>query len=96
MRVGTIIEAEKVPKTKKLLCLKVDIGVEVRTIVSGIADAYSPEEVLGKKVTVLTNLAARKIRGVVSEGMLLMSENEEGKVVILSPDEGAVNGMEIR
>lgn len=96
LRVGTIIEAEKVPKTKKLLCLKVDIGVEVRTIVSGIADAYSPEEVLGKKVTVLTNMAARKIRGVVSEGMLLMSENEEGKVVILSPDEGAVNGMEIR
>src|SRR5690606_33103904 len=69
MRVGTIVEAEKMPKTKKLLVLKVDTGIDVRTIVSGIAESYSPEEVIGKKVTVLVNLAPRALRGVESQGM---------------------------
>ena len=96
LRVGEVIAAEKVAKTKKLLQLKVDIGNEQRTIVSGIAEAYSPEEVVGKKVTVLTNLAPRKIRGVESQGMLLMSEDSTGKIVILSPDAGAENGATIR
>ena len=96
LRVGEIIAAEKVAKTKKLLQLKVDIGNEQRTIVSGIAEAYSPEEVVGKKVTVLTNLAPRKIRGVESQGMLLMSEDNAGKIVMLSPDAGAENGATIR
>ena len=96
LRVGEVIAAEKVAKTKKLLQLKVDIGNEQRTIVSGIAEAYSPEEVVGKKVTVLTNLAPRKIRGIESQGMLLMSEDSGGKIVILSPDAGAENGATIR
>ena len=95
LRVGTIIAAEKVKKTKKLLQLQVDLGEEVRTIVSGIAESYRPEEVVGKKVTVLTNLAPRKIRSVESQGMLLMSEDNEGNIVMVSPDQGAENGFPI-
>ncbi len=90
IRVGTIIEAEKMPKAKKLLVLKVDTGINVRTIVSGIAEHFSPEDVIGKKVTVLVNLAPRKLRGVESEGMILMTETPEGKLVFLNPDEDAV------
>ena len=86
MRVGTILEAEKMPKTKKLLVLKVDTGIDVRTIVSGIAESFTPEEVVGKKVTVLVNLAPRALRGVESQGMILMTENPEGKLVFLNPD----------
>ena len=75
MRVGTILEAVKIAKTKKLLQLKVDIGIDVRTIVSGIAESFSPEDIIGQQVTVLTNLATRKIRGVESQGMILMTCN---------------------
>lgn len=95
LRVGTITAAEKVKKTKKLLQLQVDLGEEVRTIVSGIAESFTPEEVVGKKVTVLTNLAPRRIRGVESQGMLLMSEDAEGNIVMVSPDQGAENGFPI-
>ncbi len=96
LRVGTILAAEKVKKTKKLLQLKVDIGTEIRTIVSGIAESYSPEEIVGQKVTVLTNLAPRNIRGVESQGMLLMSEDKAGKHVIIAPSNGnAENGFPI-
>lgn len=96
MRVGTIVEAEKMAKTKKLLVLKVDTGLDTRTIVSGIAESFSPEEVIGKKVTVLINLAPRALRGVDSEGMILMTENAEGKLVFVNPDEdGVVNGSGI-
>ena len=96
MRVGTILEAEKMAKTKKLLILKVDTGIDVRTIVSGIAESFTPEEVIGKKVTVLVNLAPRKLRGVESEGMILMTETPEGKLVFLNPDEEEVtNGASI-
>ncbi len=96
MRVGTILEAEKMPKTKKLLVLKVDTGIDVRTIVSGIAESFTPEEVIGKKVTVLVNLAPRALRGVESQGMILMTENAEGKLVFLNADEDDVsNGMTI-
>ncbi|MBG6132771.1 methionyl-tRNA synthetase [Aquimarina sp. EL_43] len=91
IRVGTIIEAEKMPKAKKLLVLKVDTGINTRTIVSGIAEHFSPEEIVGKKVTVLVNLAPRKLRGVESEGMILMTETPEGKLVFLNPDEDGVN-----
>ncbi len=91
IRVGTIIEAEKMPKAKKLLVLKVDTGINIRTIVSGIAEHFTPEEVIGKKVTVLVNLAPRKLRGVESEGMILMTETPEGKLVFLKPDEDGVN-----
>ncbi|PKA98685.1 methionyl-tRNA synthetase [Flavobacteriaceae bacterium MAR_2009_75] len=93
MRVGTIIEAEKMPKTKKLLVLKVDTGIDTRTIVSGIAKSFKPEEIIGKKVTVLVNLAPRPLRGVESQGMILMTESKEGKLVFVNPDEdGVANG----
>jgi methionyl-tRNA synthetase len=97
LRVGTILEAEKMPKTKKLLVLKVDTGIDVRTIVSGIAESFSPEEVIGKRVTVLVNLAPRKLRGVESEGMILMTENETGNLVFVNPDKGdqIANGLRI-
>ncbi|PWL39561.1 methionine--tRNA ligase [Flagellimonas aquimarina] len=94
MRVGTIIEAEKMPKANKLLVLKVDTGLDTRTIVSGIAESFKPEEIVGKKVTVLVNLAPRKLRGVESEGMILMTENEEGKLVFVNPDEEGVGNGE--
>ena len=96
MRVGTIIEAEKMPKAKKLLVLKVDTGIDVRTIVSGIAESFTPEEIIGKKVTVLVNLAPRTLRGVESEGMILMTETPDGKLIFVSPDiDGIVNGLPI-
>ncbi|CAN0494095.1 unnamed protein product, partial [Scytosiphon promiscuus] len=96
MRVGTIIEAEKMPKAKKLLVLKVDTGLDIRTIVSGIAESFSPENIIGKKVTVLVNLAPRALRGVESEGMILMTENADGKLVFVNPDEdGVENGQTI-
>lgn len=94
MRVGTVIEAEKMPKTKKLMVLKVDTGLDIRTIVSGIAESFAPDEVVGKKVTVLVNLAPRALRGVESEGMILMTENKEGKLVFLNPDEAGVGNGE--
>ncbi len=86
MRVGTIIEAEKMPKAKKLLVLKVDTGIDIRTIVSGIAESFTPEEIIGKQVTVLVNLAPRALRGVDSEGMILMTEMPDGKLVFVNPD----------
>ncbi len=91
LRVGTIIEAEKMPKTKKLMVLKVDTGIDKRTVVSGIAEHFKAEDIIGKKVTVLVNLAPRKLRGVESEGMILMTENAEGKLVFVNPDEDGVN-----
>ncbi|MCG2460155.1 methionine--tRNA ligase [Flavobacteriaceae bacterium F89] len=94
MRVGTIVEAEKMAKAKKLLVLKVDTGLDIRTIVSGIAESFSPEEIVGKKVTVLVNLAPRTLRGVDSEGMILMTENADGKLVFLNPDEAGVDNGE--
>ncbi|MEM0517595.1 methionine--tRNA ligase [Aequorivita flava] len=96
MRVGTIIEAEKMPKADKLLVLKVDTGIDVRTIVSGIAESFKAEDIIGKKVTVLVNLAPRKLRGVESQGMILMTENAEGKLVFVNPgEEGVENGATI-
>ena len=96
LRIGTIIEAEKMPKANKLLFLKVDTGIDVRTIVSGIAEHFTPEEVIGKRVTVLVNLAPRALRGVESEGMLLLTNNAEGKLVFVNPDaEGVINGAMI-
>ncbi|MBQ4805189.1 methionine--tRNA ligase [Aquimarina sp. MMG015] len=91
MRVGTIVGAEKMPKAKKLLVLKVDTGINTRTIVSGIAEHFKPEDLIGKKVTVLVNLAPRKLRGVESEGMILMTETPDGKLVFLNPDQEGVN-----
>lgn len=96
LRVGTILEAEKMPKANKLLILKIDTGIDVRTIVSGIAESFSPEEIIGKRVTVLVNLAPRNLRGVDSEGMILMTTNAEGKLVFVNPDsDGVANGETI-
>ena len=93
LRVGTILEAEKMPKANKLLVLKVDTGIDVRTIVSGIAEHFSPEEVIGKRVTVLVNLAPRALRGVESQGMILMTNDAAGKLVFVNPDaDGVANG----
>ncbi|WP_245917683.1 methionine--tRNA ligase [Aureitalea marina] len=91
LRVGTILEADKMPKTKKLLVLKVDTGLDVRTIVSGIAESYSPEEIVGKQVTVLVNLAPRKLRGVESQGMILMTEGNNGQLMFVNPDEAGID-----
>ena len=96
IRIGTILEAVKVPKTKKLLKLKVDVGMDVRTIVSGIAESFSPEDIIGQKVTVLTNLAPRTIRGVESQGMILMADTPEGKLAFIEPENTEVkNGGQI-
>ena len=96
IRVGTILEAEKMPKTKKLLKLKVDTGIDTRTIVSGIAESFTAEEVIGKRVTVLVNLAPRTLRGEESQGMILMTETPEGKLVFVNPDDANVkNGLPI-
>jgi methionyl-tRNA synthetase len=96
LRIGTIIEAEKMPKANKLLVLKVDTGMDIRTIVSGIAEHFSPEEIIGKRVTVLVNLAPRSLRGVESEGMLLLTNTAEGKLVFVNPDaDGVINGAMI-
>jgi len=95
MRVGTILEAVKVAKTKKLLQLKVDVGIDVRTIVSGIAESFSPEDIIGQQVTVLTNLAPRKIRGVESQGMILMTDTPNGKLAFVEPEQKVTNGQQI-
>src|SRR5690606_16022254 len=95
MRVGTIMEAKKVEKADKLLELKVDTGIDIRTIVSGIAESFTPEEIVGKQVTVLVNLAPRKIRGIESQGMLLLTDKEDGKLTFLSPEERTLNGVNI-
>ena len=95
MRTGTIIEAEKIEGADKLLKLIVDIGIEKRTVVSGIAKHFSPEEIIGRKVVVLVNLAPRKMRGVESNGMILMAENESGKLVFIGKDGAADPGLPI-
>ena len=95
IRIGTILEAEKVAKTKKLLKLKVDVGIDVRTIVSGIAETFSPEEIIGQQVSVLVNLAPRKIRGVESQGMILMTDTTDGKLAFLEPEKEVKNGQEV-
>lgn len=87
IRIGTILEAEKVPKTQKLLKLKVDTGVDVRTVVSGIAEYYKPEDIIGKRACFLVNLAPRKLRGIESNGMVLMAENTDGKLTFISPED---------
>jgi methionyl-tRNA synthetase len=95
IRVGTILEAEKVAKTKKLLKLKVDVGIDIRTIVSGIAESFSPEEIIGLQVSVLVNLAPRKIRGVESQGMILMADTPDGKLAFVAPTKEVKNGQAV-
>ena len=92
IRVGTIIEAEKVKKTKKLLKLTVDTGIDTRTVVSGIAAYYQPEDIIGKQVSVLVNLAPRIIKGIESQGMVLMAEDKDGTLQFVAPSEASSNG----
>ncbi len=92
LRVATVLEAKKVPKTGKLLELKIDTGLDQRTVVAGVAQSYTPEELTGKKVVAVTNLNPRKIKGIESKGMILMANNPEGKLVLVSPGEDALNG----
>ena len=97
IRIGEIIEAEKVKGADKLLKLKIDTGVDQRTVVSGIAQFYQPENIIGQKVSILINLAPRKIKGIESQGMILMAENKEGKLTFVQPaDKDFDNGGEIR
>ncbi len=96
IRVGEIVSAEKVKKADKLLKLTVNTGLDTRTVVSGIAEHYQPEDVVGQKVSILMNLAPRKIRGVESQGMILMAENAEGKLAFVSPTREMEAGGEVR
>ena len=96
IRTGTILTAEKMDKSKKLLKLQVDLGFEQRTILSGIAEHFQPEEVVGKQVIVLANLAPRAMMGIESQGMILMAENAEGKLSFVSPEAGWPGGMGVK
>ena len=95
LRVGTVLEAERIPKTQKLLKLLVDTGVDKRTIVSGIAEYFTPESLIGKQVTVIVNLAPRKIKGVESHGMLLFAQSGDGVLHIMHPEGSVENGSKI-
>lgn len=96
LRTATITAAENVPKADKLLKLSLDMASEQRTVVSGIAEHYKPEEIIGRQVVVVANLAPRKLRGILSQGMILMAENAEGKLVFVSPESGFGNGWTVR
>ena len=96
IRTGTILEAEAVPKTKKLLKLKIDTGMDQRTVVSGIAEYYKPEEIIGQQVSILVNLEPRELRGIMSQGMILMAEDADGSLKFVSPVNKVKNGSEVR
>ncbi len=96
IRVGTIVAAEKVAKTKKLLKLTIDTGIDQRTVVSGIAEYYEPEKIIGRQVSILVNLAPRTLKGIESQGMILMAEDFDGKLCFVAPSEAIKNGSEIR
>ncbi|MCK4343938.1 MAG: class I tRNA ligase family protein, partial [Bacteroidales bacterium] len=96
IRSGTIIEAKKVPKTQKLIKLKIDTGLDQRTVVSGIAEFFDSENIIGKQVSVVLNLAPRTIKGIESNGMILMAEDPDSKLVFVSPLEKIRNGSEIK
>ena len=96
LRIATILEAERVPKTDKLLKLKIDLGFEQRTIVSGIAHCYEPEKIIGQQVTIIANLAPRKIKGIESKGMILMAEDADGKLKFVMPSEKTDSGSSVK
>ena len=96
IRTGTILTAEKVAKTKKLLKLTIDTGIDERTVVSGIAEYYEPEAIIGQQVSILVNLEPREIKGILSQGMILMAEDSEGKLSFVSPIDGLHNGSVVR
>lgn len=96
IRTATILEAEKVPKTTKLLKLKIDTGIDIRTIVSGIAEYYDPAVIIGKQISIVANLEPRKIKGIESKGMILMAEDSNGKLVMVAPTDTVSNGSMIK
>jgi len=96
IRTGTIVTAEKVAKTKKLLKLTIDTGIDIRTVVSGIAEYFEPEKIIGKQVSILVNLAPKMLKGIESQGMILMAENENGELVFVSPEAKIKNGSEVK
>ena len=96
IRVGTILEAVKVPKADKLLQLLVDTGIDKRTVVSGIAEHFAPENIIGQQVSLLLNLEPRKIKGIESQGMILMAEDSDGKLKFVQPNEVVNPGAEVR
>lgn len=96
IRVGTILEAEKVAKTKKLLKLKIDTGIDQRTVVSGIAEFFKPEEIVGKQVSILVNLEPREIKGIQSQGMILMAEDSDGRLDFVNPNTSIIPGSTVR
>jgi methionyl-tRNA synthetase len=96
LRAATILEAQKVPKADKLLQLCLDLGTEQRTVLSGIAEHFSPEEIIGRQVTLVANLAPRKMRGIESQGMILMASDANGKLIFVSPTEQTTPGSEVR
>ena len=95
IRTATVLEAERVPKTDKLLKLTIDTGMDKRVIVSGIAEYYSPEDMVGKQICILANLKPRVIKGIESKGMILMARQNDGKMRFITPEESLVNGAEI-
>jgi methionyl-tRNA synthetase len=95
MRVVTVLEAERMPKSKKLIKLKVDTGLGHRIVLSGVAEHFEPEFLIGKQVTMLINLAPRKMMGIDSEGMILMAEDKDGKLKLIQPHEGTADGSMI-
>jgi methionyl-tRNA synthetase len=96
LRTATVLEAEKVPKTQKLLKLKVDTGIDVRTVVSGIAEYYNPEDIVGKQVCLLVNLEPRQIKGIESQGMILMAEQPDGSLVLVKPESESLPGSPVK
>ena len=96
IRTGTILEASRVPKTDKLMKLLIDVGIDRRTIISGIAEYFTPEELPGKQVSVLVNLEPRKLKGIESQGMILLAEDADGKLVFVTPEKAVTNGVVIK
>lgn len=96
IRIGTILEAEKVAKTKKLMKLTIDTGIDKRTVVSGIAEHYDAKDLIGRKVCILVNLAPKELRGIISHGMILMAENPDGSLGFVAPPDNYVDGTEIK
>ncbi len=96
IRIGTILTAENIAKTQKLMKLTIDTGIDKRTVVSGIAEYYTPEEVIGKQVSILINLEPKTLRGIVSQGMILMAAEPDGSLSFVSPEKTVKPGSEVR
>ncbi len=96
IRIARVLEAERVPKTDKLIKMELDTGIDKRTVVSGIAEYFDPTDLVGKQVSLLANLAPRKIRGILSHGMVLLAEEPDGKLIFVSPEEKSSEGSVIK